>query len=463
MTPPVPLAPHALSIDEAAARIENGELTSLDLTRAVLDVCARRDDELRAYITRDDEVALARAARADSEMAAGRRLGPLHGIPVGIKDNLDVANMRTTLGSAAHADRVPSTTAPAVQRLIDAGAVVIGKNNLHEFALGVTSENPHFGDVRNPHDTSRIAGGSSGGGAAAIAAGMALGALGTDTSGSIRIPASCCGVTGLKPTYGLVSTEDCFPEAWSLDHVGPMARTVSGVRLLLDAIAERATGETADSDPGQWDGAPHGRRFTVGINDEFYFSGIDPRVQSVVDAAMTSMRADRFDFVGVEIPHIGDAEYALTIIDTAETTTVHRRDIVERPEIYGDDVRFLIECGFLPTAVDYLEAQQMRSVLRKSFARVFDRVDVLISPTIPIPVPELGQKSAPVEGTQVDVVEAMMRLVGPANLLGLPALSLPVGTIGDLPVGLQIIGAAGNDRLVLDVGEAVEQVVGSAP
>src|SRR5699024_7011040 len=205
-----------------------------------------------------------------------------------------------------HADRVPSTTAPAVQRLIDAGAVVIGKNNLHEFALGVTSENPHFGDVRNPHDTSRIAGGSSGGGAAAIAAGMALGGLGTDTSGSIRIPASCCGVTGLKPTYGLVSTEGCFPEAWSLDHVGPMARTVSGVRLLLDAIAERATGETADSDPGQWDGAPHGRRFTVGINDEFYFSGIDPSVQSVVDAAMTSMRADRFDFVGVEIPHIGD-------------------------------------------------------------------------------------------------------------------------------------------------------------
>jgi aspartyl-tRNA(Asn)/glutamyl-tRNA(Gln) amidotransferase subunit A len=450
----------ALPVHELGPLLESRQVSPVEVLNAVLENVERYDDSLKAYIDvyRDDALHAARAA--ESEIAGGRYRGPMHGIPVAIKDNIYFADRVTTMGSKIHGDFVSSTNAAVVDRLSEAGAVFLGKLNMHEYALGGTTDNRYYGTCRNPWDLDKSPGGSSGGSAAALASNMASAALGSDTSGSIRIPAGFCGIVGLKPTYGRVSRFGCFPEAWTLDHVGPMTRSVKDAAIILDAISgydPRDPGSlnlpattTARSLRTSCEGV------TIGVVEEFYFSDVDDEIARCVRAGVDALRQRGARVRMISIPGLKDCEYALTIIDTCETSTVHRANLRDRPQDYGDDVRLLLECGELPSAVDYLEAQQIRRHLRAEVGAAFAEVDVIAGPTLPIRTPTIGQATATINGRDVDALENLIRLVGPASLLGLPSLSVPCGLVDGMPVGMQIIGPACAEQSVLDVGQVLE-------
>lgn len=448
------------SLEYLSAAIKEKQLSPVELTTAVLAIIEAEDPALNAYISTDQTSALEQARKAEQAIMSDRYLGPLHGIPMGIKDNFCVENQTTTMGSKIHANYVPQYSATAVNKLRAAGIVQLGKHNLHEYALGVTTENPHYGDTLNPWDRNKIAGGSSGGAGTAIATGMSIGSIGSDTSGSIRIPASCCGIVGLKPTYGRISKFGCYPEAWTLDTVGPMARTVTDTALILDALSghDRQDPTSLDLPPTQTATmlSSNVSGLRIGINEDFFFADIDDPIAENTRQTISALEELGAVIVPVEIAHIEDAEYALTVIDTAEATTVHHRALAQRPEDYGDDVRFLLKCGVIVSAVDYLEAQQIRALLQHSFAQTFNDVDVLMAPTLPIKTPDLGQTESLLNGATTDTDDALMRLVGPANLLGLPAISVPNGLVDGMPVGIQIIGSPLGEQKVLNAGLVVE-------
>ncbi len=451
----------ALSITQVSALIASGEVSSVAVTESALAAIAAHDDGLKAFIDVYRESALVESRAADAEIASGNYRGPLHGVPTAVKDNIYIGGKRTTMGSKIHSNFVPARDAGVTTRLAAAGAIVVGKTNMHEYALGGTTDNPHWGTCRNPWDTTKTPGGSSGGSAVALATGMAAAALGSDTSGSIRIPAAICGVVGLKPTYGRVSRYGVFPEAWTLDHVGPMTRTVRDAALVLDAISGHDPRDpsslrlppttTADALRDTCEG------MVIGVEEDFYFTDIDDAVAQLVRAGIEALRRLGASVRTVSIPGLADTEYALTVIDTSETSTVHHANLRDRPQDYGNDVRLLLECGELPSAVDYLQAQQVRQSLRGEVRRAFADVDVLIGPTVGCRTPTIGEDTALVNGAPVNAIESMIRLVGPASLLGLPCLSIPCGMVDGLPVGMQIVGPALGEQAVLNLGHAFEQ------
>ena len=449
-----------LSVHELSPKLRSGEVSPVEVTRAVLDNVSRYNDILNAYIDVYEDEALARARQAESEISRGEHRGPLHGVPIGIKDNIYFADRVTTMGSKIHSEFVSPSNATVVDRLAGAGAVFVGKLNMHEYALGATTDNPYYGTCRNPWDLTRSPGGSSGGSGAAVAAGLAIAALGSDTSGSIRIPSAFCGVVGLKPTYGRVSRFGVFPEAWTLDHVGPMTRSVEDAAILLDAMSGYDP-----RDPGSLNRPPTTlaasleaacRGTRIGIVEDFYFSEVDDDVAGSVRTGLEMLRRLGAEVSPVSLPGLRHAEYALTIIDTCETSTVHRANLRDRPEDYGDEVRMLLECGELPSAVEYLEAQQIRRHLRAEVRAAFDTVDVIVGPTLPIRTPTIGEATAKLNGRDVDALENLIRLVGPASLLGLPTVTLPCGLVDDLPVSMQIVGPSGGEQKVLNLARAFE-------
>ena len=451
----------ALSITELSTLIASGDVSPVAITESALAAIEAHSDRLKAFIDVYRESALADARTAEAELASGHRRGPLHGIPTAVKDNIHISGKRTTMGSKIHGDFVPDTDAGVTTRLARAGAVVVGKTNMHEYALGGTTDNPHWGTCRNPWNMTKTPGGSSGGSAVALATGMAAAALGTDTSGSIRIPAALCGVVGLKPTYGRVSRFGVFPEAWTLDHVGPMTRTVRDAALVLDVISGHDPRDpsslrlppTSTADALR-DGCAG---MVIGVEEEFYFNGIDNAIAQLIHDGIEALRRLGATVQKVSIPGLANTEFALTVIDTSETSAVHHTNLRDRPGDYGDDVRLLLECGELPSAVDYLEAQQHRRSLRREVHRTFQGIDVLIGPTLGSRTPTVGEDTALVNGEPVNAIDSMIRLVGPASLLGLPCLSVPCGILDGLPVGLQIIGPALGEQAVLDIGHAFEQ------
>jgi aspartyl-tRNA(Asn)/glutamyl-tRNA(Gln) amidotransferase subunit A len=450
----------ALAVHELAPKLESREVSPVDVTEAVLENVARYDDTLRAYIDVYRDGALAGARRAQAEIAEGRYRGPLHGVPLGIKDNIYFADRVTTMGSKIHGDFISRHNATVVDRLAEAGAVFLGKLNMHEYALGGTTDNRYYGTCRNPWDLDKSPGGSSGGSGAAVAANMATAALGSDTSGSIRIPSTFCGVVGLKPTYGRISRFGVFPEAWTLDHVGPMTRSVKDAAILLDAMSGYDPRDPGSLNRPRTDTAGSLREscegLTIGVVEHFYFNDVDDEIAETVRDAIDLLRQRGAKVRTISIPGLKDAEYALTIIDTCETSTVHRANLRDRAEDYSDDVRMLLECGELPSAVDYLEAQQIRRHMRAEVQEAFDDVDVLAGPTLPIRTPTIGEATAKLNGRDVDALENLIRLVGPASLLGLPTLSVPCGLVDGLPVGMQLVGPATGEQVVLDVGNAFE-------
>ena len=455
------MEPRELTICQANDYLADGQLSAVELVSSVLDQINRLHKATNAFITvRPGSDVLGEARRTDLRRRRGESRRPLEGIPVALKDNFETAGLRTTVGSKIFADWVPDRNATVVRMLQDAGAIIVGKLNMHEFANGPTNDNPYFGRPLNPWDPSRTPGGSSGGSAVALATDMCLAATGTDTGGSIRTPAAFCGVVGLKPTYGLVSRAGVFPFSWSLDHAGPMARTTLDVATLLQAIAG-----CDPEDPGSVS-APSIQRppnnadaagMVVGIETSYLTSLMEDDVRHNFDRAVDLLAELGMRIEEVRIPRLEVSLPAVLAILFPEAASVHRRFLDERPIDYGEDVRRSLLSGRLYRADAYVEAQRVRSVLRRDLAATFERVDVLVMPTVIISPPEWGQESFIVEGRHLDVLNAFIRCTAPFNLTGNPALSIPCGlTSKDLPVGIQLVGPPFSEGRLLRIGHAFE-------
>ena len=447
-----------MTIFEAASELRRRRISSAELTAAALARLSR-NERLNAFITVTPELAQQRAANADAELAAGQDRGLLHGIPVAAKDLFYTKGVRTTGGSPLFRDFVPDHDAAAMERLHKAGAVPLGKLNLHELAYGTTSANPHFGPVRNPWDMERSSGGSSGGSGAALAADIVYAALGTDTGGSIRIPASFCGVVGIKPTFGRVSRFGVMPLSYTLDHAGPMARTVREAALVLNAIAGHDRRDPNSARHPLVDFVPEDgcsiRAVRIGFPENFYFERLDPEVEIAVRGAIARAELLGAEIWPVTLPDINAINAVGRVIQLPEATAVYERYLGER-ERFGADVLALFDQGRLIPATDYLHAQRLKRKLRGEFARVWSEVDCLMVPTTPMPAPRIGEQTVHLGGRDEDVRLAATRLVRAINVLGLPAVSIPCGLSGGMPVGLQIVGPSFDEALILRVAAALE-------
>jgi aspartyl-tRNA(Asn)/glutamyl-tRNA(Gln) amidotransferase subunit A len=451
-----------LPLAELAPQLARRAVSPVELTRLYLARIERYDPTLRAYITVTAEAALAAARAAEQEIVAGRYRGPLHGVPLAIKDLLWTAGVRTTAGSRILADFVPTEDATTVARLRAAGAVLLGKTNLEEFAYGATSINPHYGACRNPWHCEHLAGGSSGGSAVAVVAGLCAAALGSDTGGSIRQPAALCGLVGLKPTYGRVSRHGAIPLSWAQDTVGPMTRTVRDAALLLQVLAgpdDRDPACSAVPVPDYTAAVDAGvRGLRLGVPTEFFWERLDPEVERAVRAAIDVLAGLGARVEPLAFPHWPATAAAGATILAAEAATYHADWLRTRPEDYGPAVRARLRVGATLLALDYLQAQQARAVLVREARALFARCDALLTPAVPLPAPRLDadQITWP-DGTREDIRGATLRFTRPFNLLGFPALSVPCGfTAGGLPVGLQVVGRPFDEPTVLRVAAAYE-------
>ena len=437
-----------MTIREAAHALRSRQISCLELTNRCLDQIAKLNPRLNAFITVTDEIARRRASELDTDLANGVDHGPLHGIPIAHKDLIGTRGIRTTSGSKLFAEYVPASDAPVVERLNRAGCVMIGKTGLHEIAYGITSENPHYGIIRNPRDVERSPGGSSGGSGAAVAADMAFMATGTDTGGSIRIPASFCGVVGLKPTYGAVDRSGIQPLGFSLDHVGPLTRTVPDARLTYQAMVRDQFGRPAPANI---------RSIRIGLPENFYVSGVDPEVKRAVENAAGVAQQLGAQLRPVRVPDVEALNAAGRVILLAESSALYE-PYWGRREDFGADVLALLDQGRLVPATDYVNAQRLRSVLLKEFHALFRSIDCLFTPTTPTTAPRIGQNQVELDGQMIDTRLAATQFVRGMNVLGFPALSVPCGTsAASLPIGLQIIGRPFEEELLLSLGEALEE------
>jgi len=449
-----------VTILEAAQALAARQVSSVELTRAALERIHRLDSTLRAFITVTEEQALHQAGQADAERAAGRDRGLLHGIPMAVKDLLCTRGVRTTGGSTMFENYVPEIHAAAVERLEAAGAVMLGKLNMHELAYGITSANPHFGAVRNPWDTTRSPGGSSGGSGTAVATGMVYAALGSDTGGSIRIPAAFCGTVGLKPTYGRVSRYGALPLSYSQDHVGPLARSVRDAAAVLNAVAGHDRRDPASSRRPVVDYIPEEgcsiRGLRLGFPENFYFERVDPEVESAVRGAVARAQALGARVVPVRVPDVEALNAVGRIVLLCEASAVLEPSAEQRPRI-GADVLALLDQGRLLPATDYINAQRLRRKMGAEFDTLWSQVDCLVAPTTPTAAPHIGETTIQLGGRKEDVRLLTTRLVRGINTLGWPALSIPCGlTSAKLPIGLQLIGPAFEEALLLRIGAALE-------
>jgi aspartyl-tRNA(Asn)/glutamyl-tRNA(Gln) amidotransferase subunit A len=449
--------PNALSITEAAELIRTRQLSPVELTRSVLDRIDAVDGRVKAYVTVLHDQAMAEARSAEQEIADGKYRGPLHGIPVAIKDLFDTAGILSTSSSRVRAAHVPTRDAAAVERLHAAGAVMVGKTVTHEFAYGVISS-----PTCNPWNLDHIPGGSSGGSGAALAADECLGALGTDTGGSIRIPSAVNGVAGIKPTYGRVSKYGVASLAWSLDHVGPMGKTVADLAIMLGALAGRDPRDSStarapvDNYEARLQAGVQGLR--LGLPTNYFFDDCDPAVASAVRTAAQVLRNLGAEVQEVSIPDLELAPAAEFAICIPEASAYHQNALRRQPDDYGADVRLLLEAGELYLATHYLKAQRVRTVIRAGMRRAFDGLDGMLTPTLPRPAARHDQTGFPrSNGAEEPVINAYVRTCCPFNLTGLPALSIPCGfTSQGLPIGLQIAGRPFDESMVLRVGQAYE-------
>ena len=455
------------SISEIARLYRQRKLSPVELTRFLLERIKKLNPHLNAFITVSEELALQQAKRAESELVgksgnkARRDRGPLHGIPISLKDNIYTAEVRTTAGSRVLREFVPLHDAPVVSALKEAGAVLLGKTNMHEFAYGTTSNNPHYGAVRNPWDVSRIAGGSSGGSAAALAAGLCYGSIGTDTGGSIRIPSSLCGVVGLKPGLGRVSTDDVVPLSPTLDFVGPLARNAEDAALLLEAIGVRGKGERRLS-LGRIPSS-RSRRPRLGVPKEFFLDVLSPEVERSFQAALRVLPKLGARLKAVSLPLLPETEDAGNQIAWAEATHYHQHAgwYPHHADEYHEDVRKRLEMGTKVPAIAYLEALELRDQFIAAFHVILEEeeLDALVVPTTPITATRVGEESVTIQGNSHPTRGLLLRLNRPANLAGVPAISVPCGlTENGLPLGLQFIGAVTDEVLLLELARNFERV-----
>jgi aspartyl-tRNA(Asn)/glutamyl-tRNA(Gln) amidotransferase subunit A len=452
-----PIVTIPLTILEVAPLLRTKTVSPQELTRTCLERIERLDPALNAFITVSTESALAEARAAESEIARGEWRGPLHGVPIALKDLIDTAGARTTAGSALFADRIPTEDAEVVRRLKQAGAVILGKNNLHEFAYGGSSLVSHFGDVHNPWDPRHIAGGSSGGSAAAVAAGLCYAAIGTDTAGSVREPAALCGCVGLKPTYGRVSSRGVIPLSWSLDHVGPLASTVADAAIILQTIAgyDAADITTSDLPVADYVSAVRDRpgKFRVGVPRAYFYDDLDSEVAAAVEQALDLIRTLVAEVKDVSLDVPTDRK-----LQSAESYAYHAENVAKSPEMYQAETRRRIMSGANVSAQEYIVRRREMDEARRSIREIFGKIDVLITPTMPMPAPAIADLKKTPDALRPAELR-LLRHTRPFNVWGLPAISVPCGfTQSGLPIGLQIAGPHWREDLVLRLGHAYEQV-----
>jgi aspartyl-tRNA(Asn)/glutamyl-tRNA(Gln) amidotransferase subunit A len=455
-----------LSIEEASRLLRRREISPIELAEAALGRAERLNPKINAFLTVVGDRVRRQARQAEREIGNGRRghaaaarlASPLFGIPISLKDNFWTRGIRTTAGSKILAEFVPDKDSEVAEKLAHAGAILLGKTNMHEFAYGITNENPHYGAVHNPWALERSSGGSSGGSAAAVAAGMCFASTGTDTGGSIRIPAALCGIVGLKPTFGLVSLEGVIPLAESMDHAGPLARSVSDVCAMFQAMAGKyPKGSTPPNFRRLRRDCP--RRMRLGWPKEYFFERVDTEVLRAVEAAAKSFESLGARIEEVRLPHVSESVEPSTNIALAEATRYHESQgfFPARVADYGEDVSSRLELGTQVRAVHYLRAFETKRKVEKDFDDAFERVDAILAPATPIPAPRIGEQEVKIGGETETVRSALVRMNRPANLTGHPAISVPCGfTRGKSPMGLQLIGPRYGEARLLAIALAYE-------
>lgn len=444
------------TISDLAQRLRRKEISPVEITRDCLVRIEELNPALNAFITVMAESAMADAQAAEAEITRGEWRGPLHGIPIALKDLIDTGGVRTTSASAVHEKRIPDEDAEVTRKLRQTGAVIVGKNNLHEFAYGGSSLVSHFGDVHNPWDVGRVAGGSSGGSAAAVAAGMAFAAIGTDTAGSIREPAALCGCVGLKPTYGRVSSRGVTPLSASLDHVGPIVRSVADAAIMLQAVAGYDTRDITSADVPIADYISASQEGTqslrVGIARTYFFEDLDPEVASAMEHALHGIETMVAEVKEIQLEVPTDRT-----LQAAESYAYHAENIAKSPELYQAETLRRIRTGERVTAAEYILRRQELEEARRGIRKIFADADLIVTPTTPIPAPAIAElKSNPDSLRPAEL--KLLRNTRPFNVWGLPAISVPCGfTQGGLPIGLQIAGPHWREDLVLRLAHAYEQ------
>ena len=446
------------TISELAPLLRQKKISPLELAQACLERIERLDPSLNAFITVTAESALAAARAAEAEIARGDWRGPIHGIPIALKDLIDTAGVRTTAATERHKDRIPTEDAEVVRRLKQAGAVIVGKNNLHECAYGSSSLVSYFGDIHNPRDTARIAGGSSGGSAAAVVAGLCFAAIGTDTAGSIREPASLCGCVGLKPTYGRVSSRGVIPLSLSLDHVGPLATTVADVAIVLQAIAGYDAADITTPDIPVADYVSplreSSKSLRVGVPRNLFYDELDSEVAAAVEQALAVIKTLVAEVKEVDLDVPTDRTLQL-----AEAYAYHKQNATETPELYQPETLRRILAGANISAADYIRSRRELEQARRNIGETFANVDLLITPTTPMPAPTIADLRTNPENLRPAELK-LLRNTRPFNVWGLPAISVPCGfTKSGLPIGLQIAGPHWREDSVLRLAHAYEQAV----
>jgi aspartyl-tRNA(Asn)/glutamyl-tRNA(Gln) amidotransferase subunit A len=444
-----------LDLAAASRAVQKKEVSPVELTRACLDRIERLNPKLNAFITVTGETALEEASRAEAEIGRGEWKGPLHGIPLAVKDLIETAGVKTTAASAVLKDNVPAADAEVIRRLKSAGAILLGKLNLHEFAYGGSGIIGHFGPARNPWNIAHVTGGSSSGSAAAVAACLCYGAIGTDTAGSIRLPAACCGITGLKPTYGLVSMRGVIPLSWSLDHVGPMARTAADAALMLQAIAAYDPQDIycQKFPPVYYPSAIEEKTtaMRLGVAHDFW-NDVDKEIKLGVDAAVTAMGKITAGLQQVEL-----STHADRTLVRCEPYAYHQKYLPQQEGSYNPETLKRIRTGADVTSVQYIQAYRDLLQQRRQILRLFEDVDLVLTPTTPMLTPSVAElQAAPDELRSKELV--MLRNTRPFNVYGLPSISLTCGfSKSGLPIGLQISGAPGTEGAVLALAHAYQQ------
>jgi aspartyl-tRNA(Asn)/glutamyl-tRNA(Gln) amidotransferase subunit A len=456
------MQPHLWTMTETLAALESRQISCVELATHYLERIHRFNHSLKAFITVADDV-LDKARDIDNRRLQGKRTGPLAGVLLAVKDLFDTAGLRTTYGGRHYANHVPRHTATAVRRLEQAGAIVIGKTNLHEYAYGTTTENPHYGNSCNPWNRGKIAGGSSGGSAVAIAAGLCNASLGTDTGGSIRIPAALCGIVGFKPSYGLVSKAGVFPLAPTLDHVGPITRSVADAQLLMDVLAgfDPADPATVRVPVRSFRGQRPVAGLTLGVPKNFFFERCHSSVLQGVHAACSKLQAQGIRLHEIEVPMINEVPDMQGVVIASEALAVHKDLLESGADLYGTDVRRRLEAAANIKGSEYFATLEFRRRFREQLAGVFAEVDAILTPTTALTATDLGQWKTHIKAHEVNIRAHLTRCTNPWNLSGLPAVSIPCGLSSDgLPIGLQLVGPMFADVTLLAIARTVEEILG---
>ncbi|PIC94829.1 Asp-tRNA(Asn)/Glu-tRNA(Gln) amidotransferase GatCAB subunit A [Sporosarcina sp. P26b] len=454
----------AYGLFEVSELIRNKTISPVELMEKMLDRINSIDSKLNSFIeVLSSEEAMRQAKQAEEEIQAGLYKGPLHGIPIGIKDMIKTKEMKTTMGSEIYKDYHANEDAFVVEKLKESGAIIIGKQNTHQFAYGPTGDRSYFGAVHNPYNVEKMTGGSSSGSAAAVAACISYGALGTDTGGSVRIPASFCGIVGMKPTYGRVSKRGVYPLSWNLDHVGPMTRNVVDNALLLNVIGVYDAEDDlaihqneVDYTSGITDGV---NNITIGLPKKFFFDDMNPEVRESVNNSIDNLRQLGVNFIDIELPDMDEITESQRVLLRADAYELHESHLEEYPNQWDDEVKERLLSTVDEKSYLYSRALKVRKRAKKQFAEVFNQVDAILTPTVPILPPKIDGRYVEVDKYNEEHIRwSILKLTAPTNFTGLPSLSIPCGFSKDgMPIGVQLIGKDFDEALLYRIGYALEQ------